>query len=61
MPARKVTTQPDRLTVTLEAAERAELDRLSERTERSLAWHVREALRQYLPRAQELSVKEKKD
>jgi predicted transcriptional regulator len=49
MPARKVTPNAaDRLTITLDAADRAELNRLSTRSDRSLAWFVREALRQYL-------------
>jgi predicted transcriptional regulator len=49
MPARRVTiTNADRLTVTLDAADRAELERLAERTERSLAWIVRDAVKQYL-------------
>ncbi len=49
MPARKVTVNAaDRLTVTLDAADRAELERLSTETDRSLAWFVREALRDYL-------------
>lgn len=53
MPARKLTSNPNRLTVTLDAAERVELERLSTETDRSLAWHVREALRQYLSRARD--------
>jgi predicted transcriptional regulator len=54
MPARKMTPNPtDRLTVTLDAASRAELERLSLKTDRSLAWIVREALRQYLSKARE--------
>jgi len=49
MVARKVTTNSaDRLTVTLDAADRAELERLSKQTDRSLAWVVREAIRDYL-------------
>jgi predicted transcriptional regulator len=59
MPARKVTSSPDRLTVTLDATEREELERLSRQTDRSLAWHVRDALRQYLARAREQSEKDK--
>lgn len=57
MPARKMTSNPERLTVTLDAAERQELERLSRQTDRSLAWHVREALRQYLARTREQSDK----
>ena len=53
MPAQKMTSNPTRLTVTLDAAARAQLKRLSTETDRSLAWHMREALRQYLFRAQE--------
>lgn len=49
MPARKVTpNSADRLSVTLDVADRAELDRLAAETDRSLAWIVRDALRQYL-------------
>lgn len=49
MPARKVTTNAaDRLTITLDSADRAELERLSAKSDRSLAWYVREALREYL-------------
>lgn len=49
MPARKVTSNSaDRLTVTLDAEDRAELERLAAKTDRSLAWIVREAVRQYL-------------
>lgn len=49
MPARKVTTNAaDRLTITLDAADRAELEQLSAKADRSLAWYVREALREYL-------------
>ena len=54
MPARRVTANPaDRLTVTLDAADRAELERLSAKTERSLAWFVREALRDYLAKTRD--------
>lgn len=54
MPARKLTSNPTgRLTVTLDAAERAELERLSVETDRSLAWIVREAIRQYLSRVRD--------
>jgi Ribbon-helix-helix protein, copG family len=54
MPARKVSpNSPDRLTVTLDADDRAELDRLSAESDRSLAWIVREAIRQYLSRARD--------
>jgi predicted transcriptional regulator len=49
MPARRVTeNSPDRLTVTLDAADRATLDALSAEIDRSLAWIVRNAIRQYL-------------
>lgn len=58
MPARKVTSNPERLTVTLDAFEREELARLSQQTDRSLAWHVREALHQYLTRTREQSEKD---
>ena len=51
MPARKATpNNADRLTVTLDAADRAELERLSNEIDRSLAWIVREAIKQYLAR-----------
>lgn len=56
VPARKVTTNAaDRLTITLDAADRAELDRMSAETDRSLAWYVREALREYLAKARSSS------
>jgi hypothetical protein len=52
MAARKVTpNSADRLTVTLDAADRTELEKLSAETDRSLAWIVREAVREYLSRA----------
>lgn len=54
MPARKISASTDRLTVMLDALEREQLEQLSRQTDRSLAWHVREALRQYLPRAREI-------
>ncbi len=54
MPARKVTLNTaDRLTVTLDAADRAKLERLSVETDRSLAWIVRDALRQYLQKVRD--------
>jgi predicted transcriptional regulator len=54
MPARRITSNPtDRLTVTLDAADRVELERLSRETDRSLAWIVREALRQYLSKTRD--------
>ncbi len=54
MPARRVTpNSADRLTVTLDAADRSELERLAAETDRSLAWFVREALRQYLSETRE--------
>jgi hypothetical protein len=54
MPARKVTpNSADRLTVTLDADDRAALEQLSAETDRSLAWIVREAIRQYLSRARD--------
>jgi hypothetical protein len=43
-------TLPARLTVSLEATERAELDRLASEKERSLAWLCRQAIREYLSR-----------
>jgi len=52
MPARKVTPNPsERLTVTLDAEDKAELERLAKASDRSLAWVVRDALRQYLEKA----------
>jgi hypothetical protein len=49
MTARKVTENAsERLTVTLDAGDRAELERLAKDTDRSLAWIVRDAIRQYL-------------
>jgi hypothetical protein len=54
MPARKVTpSSGKRLTVTLDAADRSELERLSKESDRSLAWIVREAVRQYLAKLHE--------
>jgi len=51
MPARRVTEHGAmRLTITLDAADREELDRLARENGRSVAWYVREALRQYLDR-----------
>ena len=52
MTARKVTgNASDRLTVTLDGADRAELERLAKETDRSLAWIVRDAIRHYLAQA----------
>lgn len=52
MPARKLNSeQTDRLTVTLDAADRAEIERLAEEEDRSLAWVVREALGEYLAKS----------
>ncbi|WP_352855674.1 ribbon-helix-helix domain-containing protein [Mesorhizobium sp. M0142] len=49
MVARKVTTNSaDRLTVTLDAEDKAELERLSKEMDRSVAWFVRDALSKYL-------------
>jgi len=49
MVARKVTrNKAVPLTVTLDEADRAELDRLSKETDRSLAYMVREAVSDYL-------------
>jgi predicted transcriptional regulator len=49
MPARKVTpTSANRLTITLDGGDRAALEQLSTKSDRSLAWIVREAIRQYL-------------
>lgn len=49
MTARKVTDNAsDRLTVTLDTGDRAALERLAKDSDRSLAWVVREAIRQYL-------------
>lgn len=48
MSARKVTTTPDRLTITLDAEDRAKLARVADRRDRSLAWLVRDAIKQYL-------------
>ena len=60
MPARKVSTNPtDRLTVTLDAEDRQELERISAETDRSLAWVVREAVRQYLSKIRQRGRDEK--
>jgi hypothetical protein len=49
MPARRVTeNSPDRLTVTLDTADREALERVAREGGRSLAWVVREAIRRYL-------------
>ncbi len=59
MPARRVTTNSaDRLTVTLDAADRAALEKLAKDRERSLAWIVREAVRRYLADANRLTPNE---
>jgi len=51
MAARKVTTNKAvPLTITLDEADRAELDRLSKASDRSLAHLGREAIREYLQR-----------
>lgn len=51
MPARKVTPNAaGRLTVTLDAEDKAELERLSKDRDRSLAWVVRQAIGEYLER-----------
>jgi len=51
MPARKVTkNKAVPLTITLDEADRAALDRLSRATDRSLAHLGREAIRDYLQR-----------
>jgi predicted transcriptional regulator len=56
--ARKITpTGTGRLTVTLDASDRAELERVSDATDRSLAWIVREALREYLEKSRRSAVK----
>lgn len=49
MPAKKVTKgEAERLTVTLDAKDRASLQRVADRLDRSLAWVVRTALQDYL-------------
>jgi predicted transcriptional regulator len=54
MPARRVTeNSANRLTITLDEADRQELNRLSKERDRSLAWIVREAVRAYLRAAVE--------
>ena len=54
MTARKVTeSASDRLTVTLDTGDRAELERLAKDTDRSLAWIVRDAIRQYLAKVRQ--------
>jgi hypothetical protein len=54
MPARKVTANsPERLTVTLDMDDRAQMERLAADSDRSLAWIVREALHQYLEKSRE--------
>lgn len=52
MTARRVTeNSAARLTITLDAADRAELEALAKLSDRSLAWVVRDAIRQYLATA----------
>ena len=46
---------PGRLTVTLGTADRAELERLAHKEDRSLGWMVREAIRQYIAKSRERS------
>jgi predicted transcriptional regulator len=48
MPARKVATEADRVTVTLENKDRKELDRMATERKRSVAYLVREAITEYL-------------
>ncbi|WP_084384801.1 ribbon-helix-helix protein, CopG family [Novosphingobium naphthalenivorans] len=48
MAARKMPKVQDRLTISLEAGDRAKLETLANKTDRSLAWLVREAIKQYL-------------
>ena len=49
MAARKITAaSSDRLTITLDADDRAKLTHLAEQSDRSLAWLVRDAIKQYL-------------
>jgi predicted transcriptional regulator len=49
MPARKGTSNgADRLTITLDSEDRKALQELSVQMDRSLAWIVRDAVRQYL-------------
>jgi hypothetical protein len=51
MPARRVTQgDPNRLTVTLDSGDRAEMDRICQKLDRSLGWLVRAAIREYLER-----------
>jgi predicted DNA-binding protein len=58
MPARRVTENPaNRLTVTLDTVDRAQLDKLSKERDRSLAWIVREAIRKYLTDGRDASRK----
>lgn len=52
MPARRVTpNSADRLTITLDGEDRAALEGLAAASDRSLAWIVREAIREYLAKA----------
>jgi predicted transcriptional regulator len=53
MPAHKVSDSSDRISVTIGATARAALEHMAERKERSLAWVVREAIRQYLDKYSE--------
>ena len=49
MPARKATKNGAcRITVSLDANDRAKLEHLASKSDRSLAWIVREAVSQYL-------------
>ena len=52
MPARRVTKgDPNRLTVILDANDRAEMERICQKLDRSLAWLARIAIQEYLARA----------
>lgn len=52
MPARRVTKgEPVRLTVTLDADDHAQMDRICQKLDRSFGWFVRTAIREYLEKA----------
>ena len=49
MPARKVTeNESGRISVTLDIEDRVALERLAKKSDRSLAWMVRDAIKVYL-------------
>ena len=51
MPARRVTEgDPNRLTITLDANDRAAMEKICQKVDRPLAWLARSAIREYIER-----------